>query len=287
MVRAMSLPDMLRTVLGEDPGAIPETLAVIAAGEAAWPGVKVDPVRLATRVKARRQQAEGAERHDADLYLATALGEGDRAALTVFEQKLVPEIDAALQRMRLPASAIDEVRQAIRVDLLVADEGQARIDGYLGLGPLAAWLRVSATRRALKLLRSTRREETLEDAMLEHWPGAGPDPEKGHLKSTYQAQLKGAITASFAALSVRERNLLRQHVLDDLTIDELALLYRVHRSTCARWLVDARTSLAKGVRNRIRDGAGVRGDELDSLLRFVDSDIELSISRILRESPAA
>ena len=75
--------------------------------------------------------------------------------------------------------------------------------------------------------------------------------------------------------------MLRQHILDELTIDDLARLYRVHRATCARWLADARADLGKQTRKRLMNALGMPTKEVDSLLRFLDSDIELSISRIL------
>jgi RNA polymerase sigma-70 factor (ECF subfamily) len=219
--------------------------------------------------------------HADDLALARALASGDAAALREFEARLVPEMKAALARMRLPAGAADEVVQAMRVEMLVGSS--PTILEYEGRGELAAWLRVSATRAALKLLRKTHREDTLDEVMLEHWP-AGSGGADGAIKSGYARELKAALGEALAALEVRQRNLLRQHVLDDLTIDELALLYRVHRATCARWLADARAELARGTRKRMmgRLGAKAKAEEVDSLLRWIDSDIELSISRILR-----
>ena len=101
-------------------------------------------------------------------------------------------------------------------------------------------------------------------------------------RATYTDQLKKAIREAFAALEVRQRNLLRQHILDELTIDDLARLYRVHRATCARWLADARADLGKQTRKRLIATLGTHTDELESVLRFLDSDIELSISRILQ-----
>jgi RNA polymerase sigma-70 factor (ECF subfamily) len=223
--------------------------------------------------------------HAADLQLARALATGDAAALREFEARLVPEMKAALGRLRLPVGAADEVVQAMRVEMLVGggDERGPRIAEYEGRGELAAWLRVSATRAALKLLRKTQREETLDEVLLEHWPDTAPEPERA-MKSGYARELKAALAEAMAALEVRQRNLLRQHVLDDLTIDELALLYRVHRATCARWLADARADLARGTKRRLmgRLGAAAKAEEVDSLLRWLDSDIELSISRILR-----
>jgi RNA polymerase sigma-70 factor (ECF subfamily) len=231
--------------------------------------------------------------HESDLALAKALARGDAAALREFEDRLVPEMRGALARMRLPAGAADEVVQAMRVEMLVRGEDRApKIEEYEGRGELAAWLRVSATRAALKLLRKTHREETLDEVLLEHWPDATPDGPDRAMKSAYAAELKAALGEAMAALEVRQRNLLRQHVLDDLTIDELAMLYRVHRATCARWLADARALLGRETKKRLMErlgrsaGAGARAkaEEVESLLRWLDSDIELSISRILAAS---
>jgi RNA polymerase sigma-70 factor (ECF subfamily) len=272
------LPD---SVTAERVTAAAERIAV--AGRTAWPEVALDTQHIADRLSARvRDDAETKleDLHDADLYLAMALAGGVAAAVRAFEDTLVPQIDVALRRMRLADGAADEVKQSVRFDLLVGD-GDPKIAAYAGRGELAAWVRISTTRKALKLIRRGGREDTFDDVLLEHWPAATPDPRQNHLRSQYTAELKRAIRDAFAALEVRQRNVLRQHILDELTIDELAHLYRVHRATCARWLADARAELSRGTRKRLVAALGMRGDELDSLLRFLDSDIELSISRIL------
>jgi RNA polymerase sigma-70 factor len=128
------------------------------------------------------------------------------------------------------------------MDLLVGD-GSPKIADYAGRGELVGWLRVTATRKALSLLRKTNREESLDDVLLDHWPDTGGDPSEQHLRAKYAAELKRAIHQAFADLEVRQRNLLRQHILDELTIDDLARLYRAHRATCARWVADAREIL--------------------------------------------
>jgi RNA polymerase sigma-70 factor (ECF subfamily) len=261
-----------------------------AAGRAAWPGVAIGDDLIAARLAARlRDDAElratpgGLEAHDADVFLAIALAAGDPGAVRAFEERFVPLMDHALRRLRLPAGTVDELKQVLRFDLLVGD-GAPKIADYAGRGELAAWLRVTATRRALSAVRRTgraAREESLDDMLLEHWPDATPGPESKHLRAKYTAELKRAIREAFAALEVRQRNMLRQHVLDELTIDDLARLYRVHRATCARWLADARAELGKHTRKRLIAALGLRVTEVESLLRFLDSDIELSISRIL------
>ena len=265
--------------------AIPDSVVarIARAGRARWPEIALADAEIAARVV---EPPPDSGDHDAELYLALALAAGNAAAVRVFESTLVPEIDAALRRLRLPGGTADEVKQALRFELLVGD-GDPKITTYLGRGELAAWLRVTATRKALKLARRAGREQELDDLLLDHWPHATPDPAREHLRSTYTAELKTAIRDSFSALEVRQRNLLRQHILDELTIDDLARFYRVHRATCARWLADARAELARSTRKRLVAALRLPPDELESLLRFLDSDIELSISRILHTQSRA
>ena len=257
---------------------------IASAGRAAWPEVKVSETTIANRLAQRVQddpETKLDSLHEADLYLAMALADNDEAALRVFEAELVPQIDVALRRLRLAGGTADEVKQALRFELLVGADGYRRIADYAGRGELAAWLRVSATRKAFKVIRKIDREETLDEILLDHWPDATPGPEQKQLRSQYTAELKKAIREAFAGLEVRQRNLLRQHILDELTIDDLARLYRVHRATCARWLADARADLGKLTRKKLMSALGMPTNDVDSLLRFLDSDIELSISRIL------
>jgi len=252
-----------------------------AAGRTAWPGVELSDAAIAANLEQRLAEDAGTlldDLKDADLYLAIALTTKDPIAVRAFEDKLVPQIDVALRRLRLAGGTADEVKQALRVELLA----DGKIADFAGRGELAAWVRVSATRKALKLVRRADREETLDEILLDHWPSSTPDPAGKHLRSTYTAELKRAIRDAFSSLEVRQRNLLRQHILDELTIDDLARLYRVHRATCARWLADARADLGKLTRKKLLGSLKVPQGDLDSLLRFLDSDIELSISRILQ-----
>lgn len=281
----MLRPDLVRGLpAGVTGERVEATVArIAAAGRKQWPQVVLTDDAIATRLIARLQEDPEAhleELRDADLYLAFGLAAGDPAALRAFEDDMVPQIDVALRRLRLGGGTADEVKQALRVELLAGPE--AKIADYAGRGDLAAWLRISATRKALKLVRRADREESLDEILLDHWPANTADPGRKHMRATYTDELKKAIREAFGALEVRQRNLLRQHILDELTIDDLAKLYRVHRATCARWLADARADLGKQTRKRLVASIGTHGEELESVLRFLDSDIELSISRILQ-----
>ena len=126
---------------------MPNDLAtrIATAGHAAWPQVTVLDDVIEKHVADRSEEDAGLPEHDADVYLAIALANGNTDALRIFEDKLVPQIDQALRRLRLPAVTKDEVRQTVRMDLLVGD-GSPKIADYAGRGELVGWLRVTATR---------------------------------------------------------------------------------------------------------------------------------------------
>jgi RNA polymerase sigma-70 factor (ECF subfamily) len=74
---------------------------------------------------------------------------------------------------------------------------------------------------------------------------------------------------------------LRQHYLDGLTMDAVAGLYRVHRITVVRWMNEARAALAKETRREL--GARLRVDkrELESILRLIESQIDVTLRAFL------
>ena len=55
--------------------------------------------------------------------------------------------------------------------------------------------------------------------------------------------VRSATEAAFAELTPRQRNLLRHATFHRLGIDELAIIYGVHRTTTARWLQRTRETL--------------------------------------------
>lgn len=259
--------------------------AQLAAGRARVPGATLDDAAFCAHVAARLDPGDRdalAHLRGGDLFLAAALAAGDPAALAVFEREIVPDVTTTLERLRLgdPGDAL----QALRVHLFVGE--RPRIADYRGHGDLRAWVRVSATRMALRAASRTRRELPLDATLLDGRADPAPDPARLQLQADLRAQLEAAIAAALASLESRERNLLRHTVLDGLTLEELAGLYRVHRATCARWLADARDKIARRTRRELTDALRLRPAELDSVLRAVDSQLELSLTRLLRATAA-
>jgi RNA polymerase sigma-70 factor (ECF subfamily) len=83
-------------------------------------------------------------------------------------------------------------------------------------------------------------------------------------------------------LARRDRTLLRYRYIDDLDIDAIGAVYRVHRATAARWLQRIRRELLEDTRARLAAKLAVKTDELDSILRFIGSQLDISIGSALR-----
>jgi RNA polymerase sigma-70 factor (ECF subfamily) len=257
----------------------------LAEARATWPEVQVDPSAFVRFVAARTFDGGLEGLKTADLYVTCACTDGDSRAMLAIEARYFPPIDAALARMRLAPAAIDDVKQGLRRLLFVGDEvAPPRIAEYTGRGELRGWLRVTAVRAALKLVKKDKREtlvDEIADDMMRHAATAQADPELLYVKEVYRAQFRTAFQAALESLSDRDKNLLRQHVVDDLSIDELGALYQVHRATAARWLTSARESLLTRTRTEFMQNARISRDECDSILRMVQSQLDVTIRRRL------
>jgi RNA polymerase sigma-70 factor (ECF subfamily) len=82
-------------------------------------------------------------------------------------------------------------------------------------------------------------------------------------------------------LSDRQRTILRQQLLDGLSIDEIGALYRIHRATAARWLEQARQQVLENTRALLLERLQVRPQELDSIIRLIRSRLEVSLRQLV------
>jgi RNA polymerase sigma-70 factor, ECF subfamily len=134
------------------------------------------------------------------------------------------------------------------------------------------------------LLPRLHRDAGAGDDELAHRVGAEDDPEVGYLKHLYRREFKQALHAAVDTLDDHERLLLRQHALDGLSVDQLARLHGVHRATAARWVGAVRdTVLARTHRELIRR-LGLSRGELASIMRLIQSQLDVSLPRILQRS---
>lgn len=272
--------------------ALAEPLAqALETARAAWPEIEVSAPDFAAYL-AERYVAQGTDlgdpratlgaMHVADLYLACGCCRGDVAALVAFERRYAGDLDAAVLRLGVPRDTADEVKQRLHQQLLVCEEGREKaLTKYSGRGRLAGWLRVSVTRLALRQLKQHRREVAAGDDLLEELPVRADDPELAYLKDLYRGEFKTSLERAMASLTPRQRNLLRHQLVDHLSIDEIGALYGVHRATAARWLEAARQAVVAQIKLGMMERLKIHGEEYESIMRLIQSGVDLSISRNL------
>jgi RNA polymerase sigma-70 factor (ECF subfamily) len=269
---------------------------VVDAARGAWPDVELGAESFVGFVAekipegARVERALASLRTD-ELYLTLACARGDARALARFEQVLAPAVDRAIGRVGGSAGQRrEDVLQRVRQRLLAPRSADAtalpRVADYSGRGPLGAWLQVIAIRGAVDVLQRNARERPTEGDELEEALGADAGPELAYFKRLYRDEFKAAFAEAIAALSPRERTILRQHALDGLSIDRLAALYQVHRATAARWVEAARRAALEHTQAALGRRLRVGPDELESVMRLVRSQLDISLPALLRKGEA-
>jgi len=276
-----------RAKLERDPALASSFVALLEAGRTRYPDVPSDDVTFAALLAAKlpaggwttlREVAVDA----AELYLACGCEAGDARALAHFERTYFPVVAAALAPMKLPAGSVDEVRQIVRTKLLVAEDGAPpKLRQYAGLGSLEGLVRVVAVRIALNLVRQSKKDIPIDTNVADEILAIGVSPELQLVKQRYRDHFKHAFATAIEELSARERTVLKLHLVDRLSIDDIGALYKVHRATAARWLEAIRDKL--GERTKALLGAQLALDttELDSVVRAVHSQITFSLAPLL------
>ena len=257
--------------------------SAIAQGRTLWPGVALAADELARYLDEHGIAAEVLEARPADLYLAAACAHQDPAAIAAFERTYLTQVRAYVARLDLSDEQIDEVRQGLRIKLLA--DRPPRITGYKGTGPLGAWVRVAAVRVALDLLGSASRlQGRSEEGMLAgHFSEEGL-PEAELLRARYRPVLEAAAERAIRALGDRDKAILRYHYIEGLNVEAIAVIYRVNRSSAARWLAEIRQQLLQSVQKELALEIRVSPSELRSLAAVVGEQMRLSIRRILGDA---
>lgn len=254
--------------------------AVRAAREV-WAGIDMEPAGFAAYLGARALAEPGAlkalaQLEATDLYLAFACVEHRPPAVMEFQRRFLSQVPTYVQRLdRSPAFA-DDVRQHLAEDLLVgrsdAGPGLAR---YSGRGPLSAFVRLAAVRTARYLMRTRRRHVPM--GPMAEAPGSTDDLELELLKRQYAAEFHEAFGAAIAALAPEIRAALKMHFLDGMTLDAIAGMYKVNKSTVSRWITRARRDLFAEARKALADRLDMPANEIDSLVQLLQSRIQVTL----------
>jgi RNA polymerase sigma-70 factor, ECF subfamily len=259
--------------------AMTDAEACVAAA-IAWPELPAPDAAFAELLQDHGADPAERERlHVGDLFLAHHALRGEPAAVATL-RTLLEALRAPLRRTGASEPLIDEVLADLPADLVVRRAAaEPRLAGYTGRGPLAGWLRVIAVRTLVDRRRRT--GASVDDDLVAELATPELDPELAAFRRHYSGELKAAFITAIAELAPLDLLLLRQRYLDGLGIDRLAALHGIHRATAARRLAAARNDLSAAVRRLLLDKLRVGGATLDSIIRLVGSELELSLDRYL------
>jgi RNA polymerase sigma-70 factor (ECF subfamily) len=269
---------MLRSV------AEPTEIAdAIARARASWPRLEVDDDSLGAWLLERVDARTPLSRlHVGDLLLACACARGDAAALATFHALFAGDLGQVFARSKARGTDVSDLRQLLDVHLFLADgERPPRIADYRGAGSLRTWVRVVATRITLN---AGRRKSTRDDELtsqVERRLGDDVDLELDWLREHYRSAFRDALGAALAELSPSDRSLLRLAVVHGMSATGIAGIYRVHRATAKRWIARVRELVYDTTRAKLLAALRIDGEELDSIMRLIDSRLEASVRRAL------
>ena len=274
----------LRTSVDDVPALDAVLERAVTSAEARWPTVRLSRHDFVAYVAARIDPDEPvleqlAARQLDDLYLAFGCSIGDAAAVAAFDAAILRDLPRALRRGDLDPAHLEDTRQQVATKLLATTPPV--IAQYAGRGSLRGWVRVIAIRESGRLLAGVQERPVGDDALFDA-VAHGVVPSQSLLKDAYRQSFKRAFEEALAALSIHDRLLLRQHFLDGLSIDRMAALHDVHRATAARWIAKLVERLLADTRARLESELKLEPQELDSVLRLIQSCMDASIDRALK-----
>lgn len=258
-------------------------------GQAAWPQLAVTPDQL-TMFLARQLPPEAAEPQAlaslraGELYLLCAFHLRHAEAQAILQTHYLAEVRRTLLQRGVEEALIFDIQQELCRRLIEQQDPSIARRGYSGRGDLLSWLRTVALREA-----SLRRKRGQRETVLTVADDRGPrDPHKspeavalaGDLRQTF----KSAFREALAALSSRERNLLRYHYLLRHSIDQIGEIYRVHRATAARWLARSEEHLIRETRERFIVRAGVAEQSLPGVMEELRSQLSINLGNLLHDA---
>ena len=219
-----------------------------------------------------------------DVYLACACAARARGAAAAFEARFGRVIRRAVSRVLDTADERQEAEQRAWQHLLVVEggDGPPRISQYLGRGPLEKWVSVAAMRIAISFGRTESAERRLREKAIAETSGVDPEAlfSKGELRDAFES----AVTEALAALKPRERLVMKLFLVSGMTLDAIGKSLGITRQAVSKTLARARETIVERVDASVQQTLKMTKEDLTSILRYVASQLDVSISRVLGKS---
>ena len=117
--------------------------------------------------------------------------------------------------------------------------------------------------------------------LLDALPSSNDTPDQQYFRATYHVEFKSAFDAALATLTEQQRDLLRLRFVEGLALETIGERYEVHKTTAFRWLEEAQTALTKRTHNNFQQRTRATVSEMRSIVRVLESNVELSLRRVL------
>ena len=108
--------------------------------------------------------------------------------------------------------------------------------------------------------------------------GVGADPELDYIKRRYEGAFRSAVEDAISALPPEQRAILRLHMVEGLSGDQIGGLLQVSRPTAQRRLLSAREAVQQETRRLLQERLGITPSEMLRLARLVRSQLNASLN---------
>jgi hypothetical protein len=155
---------------------------------------------------------------------------------------------------------------------------QLRLIGKRGERPLRLGREPRCSRRfAVRTMQSECEKARRECTIVRHHAAMLADPELEYMRKLYADKLVAAAREAWTRLAGHERFLLALRIYEQMSVDDLARIYQIHRASAARRAAAARAAFVGHVRAVLRAKLAVGDSTLDSILRIVTTSVQLPL----------
>ena len=149
-------------------------------------------------------------------------------------------------------------------------------------------MRITATRELIRHKKKRARDVPIEQRARRRLLDERRDPALEAAQGRVPQRVRDrAARSDRRRSSAEDRTLLRQQIVDELSIDEIGAAFGVHRATAARWLTRARGALVAATHKRLAERLKLPVEQIESVIRLVQSKLDASVIRYLEDDRAS
>jgi RNA polymerase sigma-70 factor (ECF subfamily) len=280
-----ALPEPLRAEAAHAPAVADALVRALSSARAAWPAFADDEAlaaHLGRCIEPTDVLPAALEQLNAgDLCLALGCARGAPDAIRAFEDATFGDLDRAWRGRTPLGTELDDTKQVLRARLYVGgEETPPKILSYSGRGTLRGFMRAVIARETINAFSRAKPEVPSDDALFAALPGTSEDAETTRLKALYKPVLREAFVGAIARLPPAEKNLLRYRYAENLSVQQVAAIYAIHRETAGLRIERARGALEAHIRAELVARLRLPEGEVSSVVRLALSGLDVTLARV-------